>query len=337
MPDPISWILIGIFLFLSFFFSASETALACVNRFKMQVKADDGSHAAKLVLKVTDHYDRALTTVLIGHNIVAIGLSAISTLLFIRLFEGLGVVESASILSSVIITFAVYIIGDAFPKTVAKAIPDTFSLIIIYPTYGLMILLFPITILFDLLAKGMEKLFKNKTEDDFTEEDFENAIEQVSDEGVLEEEQSEMLQSALEFIDTKVKEVFTPLDKMKAIDIDGLTHEKLHEILLHTKYSRIPVYKKDYDHFIGVLVVKTYLSQYLNNPKKSIRSMLVKPYYVSQNVLIDDLINGFKKHHTHLALVVNTNKRVIGMITMEDVLEELVSDISEPTQKVRDR
>ena len=335
MPDPISWILIGVFLFLSFFFSASETALACVNRFKMQVKADDGSHSAKLVLKVTDHYDRALTTVLIGHNVVAIALSAISTLLFIKLFEGLGVAEYASILSSVIITIAIYIIGDALPKTVAKAIPDTFSLIIIYPTYFLMLILFPITIVFDGLAKGIEKLFKAKNEEDFTEEDLENVIEQVSDEGVLEEEQSEMLQSALEFVDTKVKEVFTPLEKMKAIDIHELTHEKLQDVLLHTKYSRIPVYNKDYDHFVGVLHVKTYLSQYLNNPKKSIKSMLVKPYYVSQNVKIDDLFNGFKKHHTHLALVVNTNKKVIGMITMEDVLEELVSDISEPTQKVK--
>ena len=335
MPDPISWILIGVFLFLSFFFSASETALACVNRFKMQVKADDGSHSAKLVLKVTDHYDRALTTVLIGHNVVAIALSAISTLLFIKLFEGLGVAEYASILSSVIITIAIYIVGDALPKTVAKAIPDTFSLIIIYPTYFLMLILFPITIVFDGLAKGIEKLFKAKNEEDFTEEDLENVIEQVSDEGVLEEEQSEMLQSALEFVDTKVKEVFTPLEKMKAIDIHELTHEKLQDVLLHTKYSRIPVYNKDYDHFVGVLHVKTYLSQYLNNPKKSIKSMLVKPYYVSQNVKIDDLFNGFKKHHTHLALVVNTNKKVIGMITMEDVLEELVSDISEPTQKVK--
>ena len=160
MPEPISWILIGVFLLLSFFFSASETALACVNRFKMQVKADDGSHAAKLVLKVTDHYDRALTVVLIGHNVVAIALSAISTLLFIKLFEGIGVSEYASILSSVIISISIYIIGDALPKTVAKAIPDTFSLAIIYPTYFLMIVLFPIAIIFDGIAKGIEKIFE---------------------------------------------------------------------------------------------------------------------------------------------------------------------------------
>ena len=332
MPDPISWTLIGICLFLSFFFSASETALACSNRFKMQIKADDGSHAAKTVLKVIDHYDRALTTVLIGNNIVAIAISSLSTILFIKYFENTGMADYAALISSIIMTFVVYIFGDALSKTIAKSIPDTYSLIAIYPIYGLMIILYPITILFELLTKLINKIFKNKNEEDITEEDFENIVEKVSDEGLFEEEQSEIIQSALDFSDTKVKEVFTPIENVFAINIKGLTHESLGEILLTTKYSRIPVYNNDYNHFVGVLHVKIYLEKFIKNPKISIRSTLVKPYYVSQNINIDDLFNGFKKHHTHLALVTNRNKKVIGMVTMEDVLEELVSDISEPIQ-----
>ena len=331
MPDPISWTLIGICLFCHFFFSAAETALACSNRFRMQIKADDGNHAAKTVLKVVDHYDRALTTVLVGSNIVAIAMSSLSTILFVKYFEGTGMADYASIISSVIMTFAIYIFGDALSKTIAKAIPDTFSLIAIYPVFGLMILFYPITIIFELLTKLINKIFKSKNEEEITEEDFENIVEKVSDEGLFEEEQSDIIQSALEFTDTKVKEVFTPIDKVFAIDIKGLTHEKLGEILLTTKYSRIPVYNGDYQHFIGVLHVKLYLEALIKDENVSIRKTLVKPYYVSQNIMIDDLFNGFKKHHTHLALVTNSNKKVIGMVTMEDVLEELVSDISEPS------
>ncbi len=331
MPDPLSWILIGILLFLSFFFSASETALACCNRFKLQVKADDGSHPAKLVIQVTEHYNRALSAVLIGHNIASIVMSVLMTILFKKYFDGTGMVEYASILASVILTFTIYIIGDAFPKTVAKAIPDTFSLIAIYPLYAFIIIFFPIVWFFDKLGELISIIFKQKSSEDFTEEDFENIVEQVSDEGIIEEEQGEIIQSALEFTDTKVKEVFTPLEKMYAIDIKDLNHEKVLEILMNSTFSRIPIYRNDYEHFIGVLHTKTYLYKYHKNPKVSVKSTLVKPYFVSQNIMLDDLFNGFKKHHTHIALVVDSNKKVIGMVTMEDVLEELISDISEPS------
>ena len=123
---------------------------------------------------------------------------------------------------------------------------------------------------------------------------------------------------------------------MFALDIRGLTHEKLQHILLTTNYSRIPIYEGNFDNFIGVLNIKTYVKQYMENPNMPIRRMLTKPYFVSSKIMIDDLFNGFKRHHSHLAIVRNKDKKVIGMVTMEDVLEELVEDISEPNiQKVR--
>ena len=127
-----------------------------------------------------------------------------------------------------------------------------------------------------------------------------------------------------------MKEVLTPRNKIFALDIRGLTREKLHEIIINTNYSRIPIYDGDFDNIKGVLHIKTYLSAYLRNPNVSIRSKLQKPYFVSSKIMIDDLFNGFKKHHTHIAIVRDKNKKVIGMVTMDDVLEELVSDISEP-------
>ena len=332
MDVPLSWVIIGVCVLAHFFFSTGETALACANRFKMQVEADDGKKSAKLVLKVCEKYDRALITVLIGSNIVAILASAICTVLFYNLFSSSGLMEETiSLLASIIISLLIYIIGDALPKTIARSIPDTISKIFVFPIYGLMILLFPITIFFDGLTKLIVKIFKVHEETSFDEEDFENVVENITDEGVIEEEQSDIIQSALDFADTNVKEVLTPVDKIFAIDLKDLTKEKVNQIILETNYSRIPIYDGNMDNFVGVLHVKSYLEAYLRNPKISVRKHLQKPYFVSSNIMIDDLFNGFKRHHTHIAIVRDKNKKVIGMVTMDDVLEELVSDISEPS------
>lgn len=330
MPDPISWLIIVLCLIGSFFCSASETAISGCNRFKMQIKADDGNKTAKLVLKICGKYDRALTTVLIGNNIVAVVISAISTLLFVKYLKNTGLNEYASIISSILMSFVVYILGDTFPKTIARQIPDTISLIFAWPIYFFMIIFYPISILFELLAKAIEKIFKVKDSSSFTEEDFENIVEKVSDEGVLDDEQSEILQSTLDYIDTDVKEVLTPKDKIFAIDIQNLTNDKLQKIIIDTKYSRIPVYDKIFDNMIGVLNVKIYFEEYLKDPHLEIRSIIQKPYFVNPNFKIDDLFNGFKRHHTHIALVKDQHQHIVGMVTMEDILEELVSDISEP-------
>lgn len=330
MDVPLSWVIIAICVLAHFFFSAGETALACANRFKMQVEADEGKRSAKLVLKVQEKYDRALITVLIGSNIVSIAASVICTALFARVLSNF-TTDLIALLASITISLLIYIFGDALPKTIARSIPDTISKVFVYPVFGLMMIVYPITLLFELLTKGIEKAFKVKEEVEFDEEDFENVVEKVSDEGILEEEQSDIIQSALEFADTNVKEVLTPKNKIFALNIRELDKEKLHEIIINTNYSRIPIYDGNIDNIIGVLHIKTYLSAYLRDPNVSIKSKLQKPYFVSSNIMIDDLFNGFKKHHTHIAIVRDKNKSVVGMVTMDDVLEELVSDISEPS------
>ena len=337
MDDPISWLVIGICVIVSFFSSTCETAIGLVNRFKIQVKADDGSKTAKILLKICDHYDRTISTVLITHNVAAIVMSTVATVMFYVMLSAKPDLDPyVPLISSIAVTFVIYIFGDILPKTIARKIPDTISTIFAWPLYFVLIVLTPISIIFELFAKAIDKIFKTSQEEEFTEEDFENIVEQTTDEGILEEEQGDIIQSALEFEDTNVKEVFTPKEKMFALDIRGLTHEKLQEILLTTNYSRIPIYFKEFDNFIGVLHIKTYLKAFMDNPNIPIRKTLQKPYFVSGRIMIDDLFNGFKKHHTHLALVRNKDKKVIGMVTMEDVLEELVDGISEPNiQKVR--
>ena len=337
MPDPaISWIIIAILLILICFFSGAETAFACCNRFKVQVAADDGKKYAKVLLKILDNYNRALTTVLIGNNVIAIAMSSIAATLFIYYFQATTIGEyAASLISSIIITFVVFVFGDTLPKTIARSIPDTLSKYFAYPIYGLMILFTPLTLLFDGGTKLVDKMLKLKGEEEITEEEFSDAVEKASEEDMIDEDQAEIVQSTLDFLDTNVGKVFTPRSKMYAIDIADMTHDELQAILAKTRFSRIPVYDKEFDNMIGVLVVRIYLEEYSKDPHVSIRSILQRPYYVNKNVMIDDLFKGFKKHHTHLAFVRNENKKIIGMVTMEDILEEIVSDISEPSMERR--
>jgi len=337
MADPaVSWLVIIIFLLLHFFFSAAETAIACCNRFKMQVKADEGSKTAKTLLKIIDKYDRALTTVLIGNNIVAIGMSAVSTVLFLNIFKNSGITEySISLISSIIMTFLVYVLGDTLPKTIARNIPDTLSLIFTYPVRFMMIIFFPISWCFEMFAKGISKLFHLDKEENITENDLEEALEEANKQDVIDEDQIEIVTSAMDYLDTTVKEVLTPREKIFAINIKDLTHESLQKILLTSKYSRIPVYDKVFDNMVGVLHIKIYFEEYEKDPHVDIRSILQKPYFVTSKVMIDDLFNGFKRHRTHLALVRDDHKKIIGMVTMEDILEEIVSDIGEPASPRR--
>lgn len=338
IPEPISWLIIVLCLIASFFFSASETALSCCNRFKIKIKADDGSKTAKVLLKVLDKFDRSLTTILVGNNIAAIVASSVATVLFLNMYLYKYEEFWISLFTSIGMSFVVYFIGDALPKTIAREIPDTISYAVAYIIYILnwiLTYIIPLTIIFELIIKLGEKIFKVKEEENFTEEDFENVVEKVSDEGLLDEEQSEIIQSALEFVDTNVKEVLTPRNKIFAIDIHGLTNEEIKAKIIDCKYSRIPVYDKEFDNFVGVLHIKTYFKEVYKDPHVSIISILQKPYYVNNDIMIDDLFHGFKKNHTHLALVKNNKGHVIGMVTMEDVLEELVSDISEISPKAR--
>ena len=337
MPDPaISWIIIIVLIILHFFFSGAETSIACCNKFKMQVDADEGKTIPKILLKIIDKYDRALTIILIGNNAVAIAISSISTLLFLSYFESTGIAEATiSLISSITMTFIVYVVGDTLPKTIARSIPDTFSKIVALPIYILMFLLFPITIVFEGGVRLTSKVFRLKEEEEFTEEDLIDEIEKASESDMIDEEQAEIVQSTMDYLDTNVEKVLTPRNAVFAINMRDLTNEFLQNIIVKTNYSRIPVYDKVFDNMIGILNVKIYFEEYSKDPHVSIRSILQKPYFVSNKIMIDDLFHGFRKHRTHIALVRNANNRIIGMVTMEDILEEIVSDISEPASQKR--
>ncbi|MDD3938860.1 MAG: CBS domain-containing protein, partial [Bacilli bacterium] len=163
---------------------------------------------------------------------------------------------------------------------------------------------------------------------------FTNIVESIEEEGLIEENESDIIYASFDFVDTSVKEVLTPRSKMFAIDIQGLTHEKLNQHLLETNYSRIPIYRGNINNIVGILHVKTYLHKFLKNRDITIESTLQKPYFVTTQIMMDEMIEGFKRNHTHIAIVRGSKDVVLGMVTMEDVLEELVGDIDEFNPKI---
>ena len=338
MPDPRSWLyilLIILLLVASAFFSLTETAFAAMNQFRMKVKADEGSKPAKLVVKIHEKYDRTLIATLIGNNIVAILASVISTVLFLMLLRIYGVSDEViSVIATVVTTLLFYLFGDTIPKLIAKALPDKAAMFSSYIIYGLSIILFPVIIIFQGVIWVVYKVFRFKEKPTLTRDDFTNIVESIEEEGLIEENESDIIYASFDFVDTSVKEVLTPRAKMFAIDLQGLTHEKLNQHLLETNYSRIPIYRGNINNIVGILHVKTYLHKYLKNRDIAIESTLQKPYFVTTQIMMDEMIEGFKRSHTHIAIVRGSKDTVLGMVTMEDVLEELVGDINEFSPKI---
>ncbi len=334
--DGLSWLYIVIIILLvilSAFFSSTETAFACINQFKLKVKADDGNKTAKRILKFHEHFDKTLILSLVGYNLNSVIISTISATLFFQILKSSGIGETwISLISTATMTIIVYIFCDMVPKMIARAIPDKVAANNVYIATFFYYLLYPLIIFFSFLTNLVNKIFKTDKLPTLTEEDFTNIVDDIEEKGIIEDNESDIIYNSLEFTDTSVKEVLTKREKMFVIDMKDLSNDKLNELILSTKYSRIPVCYGSIDKIVGILHVKKYVKSYLKNPNLNISSVLQKPYYVSTKIKMDEMIDGFKKNHTHIAIVKNEN-RVIGLITMEDVLEELVGKIAEPIER----
>ncbi len=321
------YLLLGVlFLLFSAFFSASETAFQKLNKYRFEVKKEEGSKSAALVLWLYERKDANLINILIGNDIVNTLLSIISTsvfLYFVHLEAGL-----VSLISSIVTTLIVYLFGETMPKQIAGKIPNSLASIFAYPLIVFYFLFYPLSLLLRLVSLLLNKLFPRKKEDALSEDDFSFALKKSQKGGMLEKEESEIIENSIDFSDTAVKDVLTSKSKMFSIDLKGLSNEKLVDILCSTSYSRIPVYYERKDNIVGVLLVKRFLSSYLADKKANPLSYIEKPYIVSPRVKIDDLVDGFREKRTQIAIV-KKGDELLGMVTMEDVLEELVGPISE--------
>ncbi len=331
--DSLPWYVVLIIAILciiaSFIFTCAENSYSNCNIYHYKVLAEDNKLTAKLVYKMAKNYDDALVTVLVGNNLVQAILSNVSAIFFLYLSGiynwGNGV---ESIVSTVVVTVALYLLGDYLPKIISKNYPDRLAEIISYPIFVFYIILFPLIFVVRMFLKLLKKITKNKADIQMTKEEFIDKAKEAEDD-VLEADEKKILSRAFAFDKINVKQVLTPKDKIFSININGLTATKLNKILLDNRYSRIPLYDGEKDNIVGILTVKTYFKEYIEDKHLDIRSVISVPLKVRETDKVDDIFAKFNDEKTHIALVYNDKDELIGMITMEDVLEELVGEIDE--------
>ncbi len=332
-----NYLLIVIFICFSAYFSASEIAYASANERRLKSASEEqGKLHHKLALKIYQNYERALGTILVGNNLVNIASSAVSTLIVIGLLEGTKWAAWASAISTVVMTIIVLIFGETLPKIVAKQIPNEFSTLVSIPLYVMMIITRPIV----LVAEGIVWLFsllwkrgKNEDEPSVTEDDLETIIETVEDEGVIDETSADLLQSALDFDDVLAYEVITPRVDLVAIDIDD-SEEEIMQTIYTSPYSRIPVYEDTIDNIIGILHLNSCLKDIVSGEKLDLRNRLMPVHYIHKTMPLDDVLKGMRQQNRHIAVVTDEYGGVMGILTMEDVLEQLVGDIWDESDEI---
>lgn len=332
MPDePITRIiLIIILILLGAFFGSSETAFTTADRIRLKVKAENNNRSAKLALWVTKNVDNTIVTILVLNALLQTIMSTLATVFFISLMG-----ESGSFVATIVVAAVIFILCDSIPKTIAHAIPEKIAMINSYFASVLVVILFPFTIVFYGFSLLLKRIFKFQEDTQITEQDFSNVIESAEEKGQIDPDASDIILSSLEFGDTVVRDVLTPRHNIVALDFNKLTTKSLNEFLLKTKYSRIPIYKDSIDNIIGVIVVREYIKAYFKNKKLNLKRVLNKPYFVSHKYNLEQIIEGFRTKGTHIAFVRDEKNMLIGMVTMEDVLEELVGQIAEPLSRLK--
>ncbi|MBR6726643.1 MAG: HlyC/CorC family transporter, partial [Clostridia bacterium] len=331
-----AYLVILVMVLLSAYFSASEIAFNASNKLRLRRAAESGSKTAKVAYGITEKFTTALSAILIGNNLANIAVSTCTTLIVIDLFSG-GNVGLASTLATIIVTVVILICGEIVPKVLSKQKADVMVRIVAIPTRILTILLSPIVAIVMAMLFLLRKLWgKDRAENDptVTEEELVTIIDTVEEEGVIDEEQGELLQSTIDFHDTTVSEIMTPRIDMTALDIDD-DAEKLREILSDTaQYSRLPVYEDSIDNIIGVLSLSRYYKATLDTNEPDIRELMMKPCKLHKTMKLPAALNKLREMKMHLAIVIDEFGGTLGVVTMEDILEELVGDIWDDTDVI---
>lgn len=326
-----AYICIVLLLMGSAFFSGSEIAYTSLNKLKLKKESENAKGVQKVVLYIYNHYDRALSTILIGNNLVNIGATSIATVLAVSLaasMEGKITDDLASSLVTVMMTILILIFGEITPKMVARRCNESIAKFAAYPLRILMILFFPAVLITTGVVNLFSLLWKKDEKEDvtITEEEFENILDTVEDEGIIDENQTDLLQSALEFTDQDAADILTP-----RIDVIGFEiHDSMEYILktiAETQFSRYPVYDRTIDHIIGVLYVKHLLKELMVNENVELESLILKPIYIPKTMKLHAIMNEFRVSQTHMAVVADEYGGTMGIVTMEDVLEQLVGEI----------
>ena len=316
-------LLIALVILVAFsaFFSASETAFSSLNQIRLKSRAEDGDKAAARVLAMSEQYDKLLSTILIGNNIVNIGAASIATVLFTK---ALGEERGATV-STIVLTIVVLVFGEVSPKSIAKEMPETIATAV-SPFLNLLMTLFtPLTWLFSQWKKLLNHFIHSSEEDTITEGELMTMVSEAENDGELTDRESQLIRSAIEFDDVEVEEILTPRVDVIAVE-DDITLEELARTFAESGYSRLPVYHGTIDNIIGVVHEKDF---YLGRLKKETTlEDLIKPtLYTTGSTQISQLLRTLREQHHHMAVVVDEYGGTEGIITLEDILEELVGEI----------
>ena len=322
-------IAIALLILLSAFFSAMETAFSFVNKIRVQHAVENGDKKAAKVLYVIDHFDNALTAILICNNIVNLGCSSIATVLCLNLFGDVGSAIATGATTLLVLTF-----GEVIPKCLAKENCDSFSLSTAGFLKGLTILLSPLVFVFIKLKSFALKLSGGRNDaPSVTENELKYIVESIEEEGVLEESESEMVRSALDFDETTAEEILTPRVDVVFINIED-SPEKIKESIIENRYSRIPVFENTTDNIVGILHTRDYLEALADGTVPNLRELLQTPYFIFKTQQLSKILSHFKRTKVHLAIVTDEYGGTLGIVTMEDLLEEIVGEIWDEDEEI---
>ena len=305
----------------SAFFSASETAFSSLNQIRLKSRAEDGDSSAARVLNMAEQYDKLLSTILIGNNIVNIAAASIGTILFTQMLGA----ERGATVSTIVLTIIVLIFGEVTPKSLAKEMPEKVATAVSPFLVLLMALMTPLTWLFTQWKKLLGRFVHSGEADTITEGELMTMVSEAENDGELTDRESELIRSAIEFDDVEVEEILTPRVDVVAVE-DDIPLEELAQTFAESGYSRLPVYHGTIDNIIGVVHEKDFYIARLKKATK-IDDLVVPTLYTTGSTQISQLLRTLREQHHHLAVVVDEYGGTEGIITLEDILEELVGEI----------
>ena len=312
-----------ILVLLSAFFSGTETAFTSFNKTRMKTLAQDGNKRAKAVMDVEDRYEKFLSTILVGNNIVNISASTISTLFFTAFIKGNK--SLAATVSTAVMTVIILVFGEISPKFLGKDFADSYTLRTVGIVRFLMTVLTPITALFSLWKTLLSKVFKSDPALSITEDEIMTMVEEAQNEGGIDEHEGDLIKSAIEFNDLEVEAILTPRVDIVAITL-VMAMDEVAELFRSSGFSRLPVYRDTIDNIVGVVHEKDF-NRLMYDGKKSFESAIHEVFCITEGMKISKLLREFQAAKTHMAIVVDEYGGTAGLVTMEDVLEGLVGEI----------
>jgi putative hemolysin len=318
-----SLILLGVLILLSAFFSSAETAYSSVNKIRLRNYESEGARGSKKALFITEHFDRALSTILVGNNIVNIAAASISAKLATDLFGG----NTGLIISTFVMTLLILIFGEILPKSLAKENAEAYALSISGVLYLLIKILTPVNFFFIKLKEWVSRIFsKNDSMPSVTEEELKVMLDISEEEGVIDKEERELIHRSMDFDDIMVSEVLTPRIDVKAVEVNQ-SIEEIKEVFFEERFSRIPVYEDHIDNIIGILSEKEFFTHLLKFGEVNVKELIREPMFVFESSKISTLLSKLQKDKVHMAIVVDEFGGTTGLITLEDILEEIVGEI----------